>query len=146
MTRVCDIDVCGVQPMGVYGSSTFRQGDLVTPSAHPAPSSSMCTSVSSILNLAVSTSPASITSAMSTSATSVSPFFEYPALAESLIYGRLQTGGSTTASRTGPTSTGAPSTTAGSQSSGSAPRRLDSGVPQTLVMALSILAGALIAM
>ena len=45
-----------VQPMGVYGGSTFRQGEAETPAAHPPPSSSMCTTVSSIGNLATSSS------------------------------------------------------------------------------------------
>ncbi|KAF8348535.1 hypothetical protein F5887DRAFT_1157007 [Amanita rubescens] len=38
------------EPMGVYGSSTFHQGEPSTPPAHPAPSSSSCTTVSSIGN------------------------------------------------------------------------------------------------
>ncbi|KAI0090362.1 hypothetical protein BDY19DRAFT_939852 [Irpex rosettiformis] len=46
------------EPMGVYGASTFHQGDPVTPPAHPAPSSSMCTSLSTIGgNLAASGTP-----------------------------------------------------------------------------------------
>ncbi|KAK0479855.1 hypothetical protein EDD18DRAFT_1364113 [Armillaria luteobubalina] len=36
------------QPMGVYGTSTFHQGDASTPDAHPVPSSSQCTTVSAI--------------------------------------------------------------------------------------------------
>ena len=36
--------------MGVYGSSTFFQGQPVTPPAHPAPSSSSCTPLSTISN------------------------------------------------------------------------------------------------
>lgn len=36
------------EPMGVYGTSTFHQGDPSTPSAHSAPPSSACTTVSSI--------------------------------------------------------------------------------------------------
>lgn len=43
----CDGDV-GPAP-GVYGTSTFMQGDAVTPSAHPAPKSSNCSPVSSIV-------------------------------------------------------------------------------------------------
>lgn len=43
------------EPMGVYGTSTFFQGDPATPDAHPAPSSSSCSSLTSIGNgLAVS--------------------------------------------------------------------------------------------
>ena len=38
------------EPMGVYGSSTFHQGDPVTPAAHPAPSSSQCTTLTTIAN------------------------------------------------------------------------------------------------
>ncbi|KAI8974882.1 hypothetical protein BD414DRAFT_424059 [Trametes punicea] len=38
------------EPMGVYGTSTFHQGDPTTPSAHPAPPSSSCTTTSSIGN------------------------------------------------------------------------------------------------
>lgn len=36
--------------MGVYGTSTFYQGEPVTPSAHPIPSSSSCTFYSTISN------------------------------------------------------------------------------------------------
>jgi len=38
------------EPMGIYGSSTFHQGEPVTPSAHPVPSSSSCTPLSTIGN------------------------------------------------------------------------------------------------
>ncbi|KAJ7163821.1 hypothetical protein C8R43DRAFT_254231 [Mycena crocata] len=38
------------EPMGVYSSSTFHQGDPVTPDAHPAPSPTSCTTVTSIGN------------------------------------------------------------------------------------------------
>ncbi|KIJ61580.1 hypothetical protein HYDPIDRAFT_31186 [Hydnomerulius pinastri MD-312] len=38
------------QPMGVYGSSTFSQGQPATPAAHPIPSSSSCTTYSTISN------------------------------------------------------------------------------------------------
>lgn len=36
--------------MGVYGTSTFKQGHGSTPSAHPAPATSMCTTYSSVSN------------------------------------------------------------------------------------------------
>lgn len=49
-------------PMGVYGTSTFHQGDPVTPSAHPAPSSSLCTPLGTIGNIAQGTSSASVAS------------------------------------------------------------------------------------
>lgn len=38
------------EPMGVYGTSTFYQGEPVTPPAHPIPSSSSCTYFSTISN------------------------------------------------------------------------------------------------
>lgn len=38
------------QPMGVYGGSTFHQGEPATPPAHPAPPSSACNPVSTIGN------------------------------------------------------------------------------------------------
>lgn len=58
--------------MGVYGTSTFFQGEPSTPSAHPIPSSSMCTSLSTIGNLALSTSAPSTASSTS-AAVSASP-------------------------------------------------------------------------
>ncbi|ELU44250.1 carbohydrate-binding module family 13 protein [Rhizoctonia solani AG-1 IA] len=44
------------QPMGIYGSSTFHQGDPSTPQPHAAPKSSSCTSVSSVGNAGITTS------------------------------------------------------------------------------------------
>ncbi|KAF8633171.1 hypothetical protein AX17_004672 [Amanita inopinata Kibby_2008] len=38
------------EPMGVYGTSTFHQGDPTTPPAHPPPPSSQCTTMTSIGN------------------------------------------------------------------------------------------------
>ncbi|KAG9121645.1 hypothetical protein FRC07_002330, partial [Ceratobasidium sp. 392] len=63
-------------PMGIYGSSTFHQGDPSTPAAHPAPKSSSCQAVKSVGNGAqLSTVSASTTSAVTTapggSATSI---------------------------------------------------------------------------
>ncbi|KAJ3486212.1 hypothetical protein NLI96_g4398 [Meripilus lineatus] len=47
------------EPMGVYGGSTFHQGDGNTPPAHPAPATSSCTPFSSVSNgLAASSSSA----------------------------------------------------------------------------------------
>ena len=53
--------------MGVYGGSTFRQGDPVTPSAHSAPASSMCTTLLTVGNLAVSVSTSASTTSVSVS-------------------------------------------------------------------------------
>ncbi|SPC65363.1 uncharacterized protein UHOD_00478 [Ustilago sp. UG-2017b] len=67
--ETCDGDV-GLH-QGIYGSSTFRQGDPVTPSAHPAPSSSQCSTVRTISHglLAASANQTS-TSVASSSTTS----------------------------------------------------------------------------
>jgi len=52
------------EPMGVYGGSTFHQGEPATPAPHPAPSSSACVTTSTIGNgLAAVTSLASSASA-----------------------------------------------------------------------------------
>jgi len=57
------------EPMGIYGASTFHQGEPNTPPAHPAPGSSSCQAVSSVGNGAqvttVSTSTASTAAATS---------------------------------------------------------------------------------
>lgn len=56
------------EPMGVYGTSTFHQGDPVTPDAHPVPSSSQCTTLTSIgNNLNVASGASSAASSVSTS-------------------------------------------------------------------------------
>ena len=60
------------QPMGVYGTSTWFQGQSPTPDAHPAPATSSCVPTSTIGNgLAASTTESSGTSA-SASATGTS--------------------------------------------------------------------------
>ncbi|KAF8872561.1 hypothetical protein CPB85DRAFT_1444959 [Mucidula mucida] len=51
-------------PMGVYGASTFHQGDAVTPDAHPAPASSKCAGVGSISNGAATLSIPATTTAI----------------------------------------------------------------------------------
>jgi hypothetical protein len=42
----CDGDIG--EPMGVYGTSTFNQGQTPTPPPHPAPSSSNCVTTSTV--------------------------------------------------------------------------------------------------
>ncbi|KAH9852365.1 hypothetical protein C2E23DRAFT_826975 [Lenzites betulinus] len=59
------------EPMGVYGTSTFHQGDPSTPAAHPAPPTSSCTTTSTIGNgLAASASASASSGAPSASITS----------------------------------------------------------------------------
>lgn len=75
ITRPITYPVCTnrhltAQPMGVYGTSTFQQGDPVTPDAHTAPATSSCNVVSSIGNgLAVSGVSSSTTASGSASTT-----------------------------------------------------------------------------
>jgi len=49
------------EPMGVYGTSTFQQGQTATPAAHPAPPSSSCTTFSTITNGLAASASASAT-------------------------------------------------------------------------------------
>lgn len=72
------------QPMGVYGGSTFHQGDPSTPAAHPIPSSSQCAPFGTISNgVAVSNTPppASVPSSVPASSAGVpsSPLSSAPA-------------------------------------------------------------------
>ncbi|THH00130.1 hypothetical protein EW026_g2355 [Hermanssonia centrifuga] len=55
-------------PMGIYGTSTFSQGQPSTPPAHPIPSSSLCTTVSTIGNFAASQASSSTSSTSGSSA------------------------------------------------------------------------------
>jgi len=57
------------QPMGVYGGSTFFQGQPATPAAHPIPSSSSCKTFSTIANGLGLTSTTSTSAASSTATT-----------------------------------------------------------------------------
>ncbi|KAK0491692.1 hypothetical protein EDD18DRAFT_1311055 [Armillaria luteobubalina] len=65
------------QPMGVYGTSTFHQGDASTPDAHPIPSSSQCTtsgtsSTGALTSSATSTGKVSTSTGVSTNGSSSS--------------------------------------------------------------------------
>ncbi|KAL4245453.1 macrophage activating glycoprotein [Abortiporus biennis] len=58
------------EPMGVYGTSTFFQGQPATPAAHPAPASSQCVPFQTIANgVAATAAPTSLTSAATTNST-----------------------------------------------------------------------------
>ncbi|KAK0200065.1 hypothetical protein DFS33DRAFT_1388366 [Desarmillaria ectypa] len=83
------------QPMGVYGASTFFQGQAVTPAAHAAPSSSLCTAVNTI-GVALSTSSASITQTSSSfetggrsSSTGISVGVSGTSTANSAVHGKM---------------------------------------------------------
>jgi len=56
-------------PMGVYGTSTFFQGQPSTPAAHPAAATSSCTTISSISNsvsIAIATNTSSVAKSTAT--------------------------------------------------------------------------------
>ncbi|KAH9846153.1 hypothetical protein C2E23DRAFT_697225, partial [Lenzites betulinus] len=53
------------EPMGVYGTSTFHQGDPSTPDAHPAPPTSSCTTTNTIANGLAASASVSNTSSVS---------------------------------------------------------------------------------
>ncbi|KAH9956485.1 hypothetical protein BC827DRAFT_1270856 [Russula dissimulans] len=59
-------------PMGVYGGSTWMQGEPNTPAAQPAPATSSCTTTSTISNTVGIAIPTNTTSAAQTTATSTS--------------------------------------------------------------------------
>ncbi|OBZ67652.1 hypothetical protein A0H81_12193 [Grifola frondosa] len=81
------------EPMGVYGTSTFFQGEPTTPSAHPAPNSSSCTTFTSIgNNLAISTG--TTTSGVSATTTGASATTGTAATRTSTSSNAAQTGGS----------------------------------------------------
>ncbi len=100
--------------MGIYGTSTFSQGQPSTPPAHPIPSSSLCTTVSTIGNFAASQA--------SSSTSSVSTFHSISQLISSPLIHFSQTSGSSAA--TTPVSSGvsgrSSSPTASSSHSGGA--------------------------
>ncbi|KAI0754246.1 hypothetical protein C8Q80DRAFT_1093605 [Daedaleopsis nitida] len=108
------------EPMGVYGSSTFHQGDPVTPDAHPAPATSSCNTVTSIGN---GLDAASTTSASTTSGVKTAP---------------SATGSTNTASN------GSPSATGGSGDNGAAPL-LTRGLELMVAGAAVVLGGVLVA-
>ena len=102
--------------MGVYGSSTFFQGQPVTPDAHPAPASSSCTELTSIGNGLVA-----VSSSVSASASIVS-IHSYRKCLELKSYPSLQTPAPTSAGSIGSSISASPSTSVsgGSRSSNSA--------------------------
>ncbi|KII86992.1 hypothetical protein PLICRDRAFT_55877 [Plicaturopsis crispa FD-325 SS-3] len=98
------------EPMGVYGTSTFHQGDPATPAAHAAPASSACTTVATVGTGGAST-PAS-TTAVSASATSSSA----PSSSGSSAASSGSSSGSASASSSGSTSAKASSSQSASGS------------------------------
>ncbi|KAI0821903.1 hypothetical protein BC628DRAFT_1328512 [Trametes gibbosa] len=121
------------EPMGVYGTSTFHQGDPSTPAAHPAPPTSSCTPTSTIGNgLAASASVSTTSGASGASTTS-------GVSAASSGSGS----GSGTASRTDSAS-GTPSATGGSGNNGAA-SLLGSGMEMMVAGAAIVLGAALMA-
>ncbi|KAI0337212.1 hypothetical protein BDW22DRAFT_1433510 [Trametopsis cervina] len=113
------------QMMGIYDGSTWKQGMPQTPAAHPAPSSSLCTTVQSIRDFAVQPSgvSGSTTSSVATSTSSLTL--------------------SNTAPLTSRTSDGQSGNTLGSKSSGSVGRADMENSQRVMVIAISVVLGAL---
>lgn len=104
----CDGDIAMLQ--GIYSGSTFRQGEAVTPSAHPAPSSSQCTTVNTLRHglLAASGVPSSSTSAASSSATGSSSASRASSASAGNVATSSRTGGSAAATGNSQGTTTAP--------------------------------------
>ena len=101
--------------MGVYGTSTFFQGEPVTPSAHTAPPSSMCTTFSTVGAVALSTSASAGTTSPASSATG------------------SHSSGTSSASATG-----------GTQNSAAAPVYAVSALVQVMILVAGVVAGVLV--
>ncbi|TBU28061.1 hypothetical protein BD311DRAFT_353625 [Dichomitus squalens] len=112
------------EPMGVYGGSTWFQGQNPTPSAHPAPASSSCVTTSTIGNgLAVSATSTSSSASGSSTATSSSSH-----------------SGSTSGSGSQSATSGSPSQTGASGKNGAAPL-LGRGL-ELAIAGVAVVAGA----
>ncbi|KAL0577187.1 hypothetical protein V5O48_004785 [Marasmius crinis-equi] len=94
------------EPMGVYGGSTFFQGQPNTPAAHPAPSSSNCQKVATISNGQVTASGASSASTTASGAKTTSGM-NTKAASSTGTTARTTTGGSAGAQSTGNAATAA---------------------------------------
>lgn len=67
------------EPMGVYGTSTFSQGEPVTPDAHPAPATSQCTTLSTIgIGVAVAATTTAGSVSLTGTATTTVSYFSHP--------------------------------------------------------------------
>lgn len=69
------------EPMGVYGTSTFSQGEPVTPDAHPAPATSQCTTLSTIGNgVAVAAMTTAGNASLTGTLTTTVSYFSHPSV------------------------------------------------------------------
>ncbi|TBU28064.1 hypothetical protein BD311DRAFT_739549 [Dichomitus squalens] len=103
------------EPMGVYGTSTFHQGQPSTPDAHPAPPKSQCQQANTIANgVTISTPPVSASTTSAPASTSAAASTTSSGSVPSTTSGAAsQTGSSTsTGSATGTKSTGTSRTSA----------------------------------
>jgi len=121
------------EPMGVYGTSTFSQGQPSTPPAHPAPSSSDCVQVASLASgslgpTGVSVSYSTVFTTLGSTLTSV----------ESVLTFVATTTSSTTSGTATSTSTGGSGTTSKAAAAGA---RLAAMSVTPYVAALFVLLG-----
>ncbi|SJX60347.1 uncharacterized protein SRS1_11661 [Sporisorium reilianum f. sp. reilianum] len=116
--ETCDGDVGQLQ--GIYGSSTFRQGDPVTPSAHPAPSSSQCSTARTISHGLLAVGQSQSTSAPSSSSAAASSSQATSASTGSSSVSSMSTMTRSTSGTAATSAAGSGSSTGSSAASGSA--------------------------
>jgi len=132
-------------PMGVYGSSTWRQGDGATPPAHPAPSSSSCVRFASITAGTVAPTSASFSTVFATSSGTNSMLTIVESIATILPGAALVTGTVTAAGQPTATAAGSSATTSTSTTRSGAESRT---VPllATAFVGLGVMVGMLVAL
>ncbi|KAG9016245.1 hypothetical protein FRB90_003637 [Tulasnella sp. 427] len=124
------------EPMGIYGTSTFRQGDAVTPPPHPAPASSSCTRVASLTSYSPLPTGASVYSTITVVGTGSGA---YTSLITSVSLPSTSTSSSSGAA-------GASATTTSSSNSGGAVKEGMNLVWAGFTVAVGTLLGAVVAL
>ncbi|RPD54926.1 hypothetical protein L227DRAFT_510766 [Lentinus tigrinus ALCF2SS1-6] len=126
------------EPMGVYGTSTFHQGQASTPAAHPAPSKSQCQKVNTVGNGqsisapgvgSTTTATSSGVQASTTTASSASP------ASSTTASGSSASSGSSVSSSGVPSSTGSSRTLSTTSQSRSTAPPVSSAVSSVVIFA-----------
>lgn len=122
-------------PMGIYGTSTFHQGDGHTPAPHPAPASSSCYRLASLTSHSPVPSGASVYSTVTVVGTGKS---KYASLITSVALANTNTVSSTASSRAAGSSP-----TTSSLSSNGALRGSGGSIWAGFAVVVGVLAGAI---
>ncbi|KAG8988127.1 hypothetical protein FRB94_001834 [Tulasnella sp. JGI-2019a] len=104
-------------PMGVYGTSTFHQGQPATPAAHPAPASSNCVRVASVTPGSIASTPTGASISLSTLLTTSGKVTYVETVATFTEGGASTTGTAIGAASATGTATGAATSTTSAKSS-----------------------------